>query len=225
MGSSFSTDDEGPSHTVIINSFFMAKTEITQKQWEDVMDYNNSHFKGENRPIESVSWYEAIKFCNTLSIKHGLEPVYYINSKMTEMNMEANGYRLPTEAEWEYAAIGGVLALPTVFAGSNRQNNVTHKNATETSPVATKIPNELGLYDMTGNVAEWTWDWYDIATYGIRDLTKQNIDPTGPVFGDYKSLRGGSWLSLKKAQKLKFRSYHYPDKKLHNAGFRIVRRK
>ena len=225
MGTSMSTDDEGPVHEVTLSSFFISKTEITQSQWEKVMGYNNSYFLGEDRPVENVSWYEAIEFCNIKSENEGLEPAYYINSKMTKMNLEANGYRLPTEAEWEYVAGGGAQATPTVFAGSNIRNNVSNTKANATYPVATKQPNELGLFDMTGNVAEWTWDWYDLSTYELRVLSQRNKNPTGMPFGDYKVIRGGSWESTKQVSFISFRSYQYPNKRVNNVGFRIVRRK
>lgn len=225
MGSRMSSEDEKPIHTVVISDFYISKTEITQQEWESVMGYNNSHFKGDSLPVESVSWYEALEFCNKKSKAQRLKPVYYINSKMTTMDINANGYRLPTESEWEFAARGGNKAINTIYSGGNLPDIVGHLDAKRTYPVGQKSPNELGIYDMSGNVAEWCWDWYDIKAYKLVAKSGKNRNPLGAYFGTYRSVRGGSWESELKAGNVAFRHYQRPIKKTSTIGFRVVRKK
>ncbi len=223
MGQASSTGDESPIHEVQVNSFFIYKTEVTQKEWLEIMKYNNSHFVGPDRPVENVSWYEATVFCNMKSIKERLKPAYELNGLLTIVDLDANGYRLPTEAEWEYAARGGLKSGNTLYSGSPLHGNVGILKDKAPVEVATKNPNELGIYDMTGNVAEWCWDWYDYLTYSLTRKTGLSSDPTGAFFGDYRVIRGGSWESETRSGYVSFRSYHYPYKQLPTIGFRVVR--
>jgi formylglycine-generating enzyme required for sulfatase activity len=172
MGSNES-DDEKPIHNVTISDFYMGKTEVTQAQWEAVMGDNPSYFKNcSSCPVESVSWDD-------------------IQIYLTKLNkLTGKSYRLPTEAEWEYAARGGVSSVGTLYAGANDANTVAWNNSnssTKVHEVATKKANELGLYDMTGNVWEWCSDWY--GSYTASNQT----NPTGVRSGTYRVLRGGSW--------------------------------
>ncbi|HOJ63341.1 MAG TPA: SUMF1/EgtB/PvdO family nonheme iron enzyme [Spirochaetota bacterium] len=207
MGDDNGANDEKPAHEVTLNSFWIGKYEVTQKEFFEVMGYNNSKFKGDDRPMENVSWYEAIEFCNKKSQKDGLKPVYKIDKTQKDPNnlnsgdtqkwiitidKTANGYRLPTEAEWEFAARGGLKSKGYKYSGANEIEKVAWFGKTPkegTNPVGKLQPNELGIYDMNGNIFEWCWDWYDVTYYSKSP--KEN--PTGPEKGEAKVMRGGSW--------------------------------
>lgn len=199
--SSYSLDFEKPIHEVCVNNFYICKYEVTQKLWTLIMGFNPSHFKDENFPVENVVWDECQEFIQKLN---------YITGKK---------YRLPTEAEWEYAARGGNKSLGYKFSGSNiidevawyddNSNNTTHH-------VGTKSPNELGLYDMTGNVAEWCQDWY-----GDYDEHSQT-NPTGPSEGKGRICRGGGWSAMMDFCHVTYRSYIKPDFRIHLFGLRLV---
>jgi formylglycine-generating enzyme required for sulfatase activity len=131
----------------------MGKHEVTQREWRELMGNNPSYFKGDNLPVENVNWYEAIEYCNKRSVKEGLAPVYRGSGNSITCDWSANGYRLPTEAEWEYAAKGGNKNFLTyVYAGSNTVDAVAWYGGNSTHPVGTKAPNDLGIYDLSGNV-------------------------------------------------------------------------
>ena len=167
--------DEKPAHQVTLSSYSIGETEVTQALWQAVMGSNPSHFKGNNLPVESVSWYDCQTFI----------------SKLNEMT--GKRFRLPTEAEWEYAARGGSKSRGYKYSGSNNIDDVawytTTTNGKGTCSVKTKRPNELGLYDMSGNVWEWCQDRY--SSYSSDSQT----NPTGPERGSNRVYRGGSWLS------------------------------
>ncbi|NOR45999.1 MAG: SUMF1/EgtB/PvdO family nonheme iron enzyme [Candidatus Delongbacteria bacterium] len=188
-------DDENPIHSVTISEFYIGKYEVTQAQWKSVMKNNPSNRRGDNNPVEKVSWYDAVEFCNKLSEMNGLEKCYTGSGNRTTCDFSANGYRLPTEAEWEYAASGGEsLGFPTNFkySGSDRLNDVgwyRSNSAVIVHTIGKKKPNEIGIYDMSGNVWEWCWDWYDPAYY----RNSPDIDPKGPSMNTNRAIRGGSW--------------------------------
>ena len=239
MGSTSSAKDEKPAHTVTLSSYCMAQTEITQEQWRAVMNSDPSMFIGDVLPVEYISWYDAIVFCNKLSILDNKTPVYSVNGETdpdewgfmpeqrntltgeTTMNRNANGYRLPTEAEWEYAAKGGNKSKGYKYSGStNTKKDVAwyEENSNKnTHTVATKSPNELGLYDMSGNVWEWCWDWYGPYSKEVQ------TDPTGPVSGVSRVTRGGSYDEDDFNCRVATRSRDNPTYRRNSVGFRIVR--
>jgi formylglycine-generating enzyme required for sulfatase activity len=196
MGSRRGREDEAPSHKVWIDSFLMDRHEVTQAEYEKLGQReafpNPSHFKGPDLPVEQVTWPQAARFCNARSRAEGLEPCY--NEDTGECNFQASGYRLPTEAEWEYACRAGTTTDYS-FGGDARKlgdfawfaDNADKK----THAVGQKKPNAWGLYDMHGNVAEWCQDVYDRNYY--RSSPERN--PRGPAEGPDYALRGGSWKS------------------------------
>jgi sulfatase modifying factor 1 len=218
---------EKPVHTVsLTRGFQIQTTEVTQGQYRAVMGNNPSHFSscGLDCPVEKVRWVDAIKFANALSKKEGLTPAYSGTGDSIRWDKSASGYRLPTEAEWEYAARAGSL---TVFSGSNGYEDVawTWSNSEKrTHRVGTKQPNGWGLYDMSGNVAEWCWDFYDDTYYS----SSQGADPDGPKSGLSHVFRGGSWGSNPGGGRVAFRygldpNNPHTDPMLNTFGLRLVR--
>ena len=210
---------ESPVHEVTVSSFYISKYEVTQKQWNAVMGSNPSWFKGDDRPVEKVSWYDAVEFCNALSRKEGRSPAYTVNGENVSWNLNADGYRLPTEAEWEYAARGGKKSKGYVYSGGNTAVDVawySDNSVSETYPVGTKGANELGLYDMSGNVGEWCWDWYGDYSSGSQ------TDPDGPSTGSLRVLRGGSWGHAARCVRVSGRRISGPGFSGYNGGFRLV---
>jgi formylglycine-generating enzyme required for sulfatase activity len=180
--------DETPAHSVrLTKPFLLSTTEVTQGQWRSVMNTNPAHNRhcGPDCPVEKVSWSDAVMFANALSKKEGLRPAYRISGQSVTWDRSASGYRLPTEAEWEYAARAGE---DTAYAGSNEVDRVAWyaDNTNKTHRVAAKQKNAWGLYDMSGNVWEWCWDRY-------RSYSGSSTDPVGPDSGhDSRVARGGS---------------------------------
>jgi len=214
-------DSDEVQHQVTVSSFYMGKYEVTQKEYQEVMGANPSNFKGDNLPVEMVSWYDAVEYCNKRSQKEGLTPAYTINGSNVTWNKSANGYRLPTEAEWEYAARGGNGTPGNyTYSGGNTVGDVAwyeDNSGNSTHAVGTKKPNGLGLYDMTGNVWEWCWDWY-----GAYSGTAQT-DPVGAVSGTYRVLRGGCWIISAANTRSANRDGSNPSNWGYNFGFRLVR--
>jgi len=230
-GDSECRDNEKPAHTIISinNDFYIMKSEVTQGLYEKVMGTNPSNFKdcGSDCPVESVSWYDAVKFANALSKKEGLEQCYSISGENVTWSKGVNctGWRLPTEAEWEYAARGGESYK---YAGSNNVDEVawygfysdpkgTSKQET-THPVCGKKTNGYGLCDMSGNVYEWVWDWYDWEEYSTSVG-----DPTGPSTGSFRVYRGGSWSSVASSARVSYRFRNDPSYRGNYQGFRFTR--
>ncbi|MDR0524849.1 MAG: formylglycine-generating enzyme family protein [Spirochaetaceae bacterium] len=220
-------DDEIP-HEVTVRSFCLGKNPVTSKEYEEVMGLNPSYFEEPDLPAESVSWYDAIKFCNTLSIREGLTPAYGINESGATWDRKAPGYRLPTEAEWEYACRAGTTT--PFHTGENITTsqanydgdfpyNGNAKGIYRAEPWAAGrgAVNAWGLYDMPGNVEEWCWDWY--APYSAADQT----DPPGPGFGFDRVLRGGCWAAPGRCVRSAYRSKFDPGARSHLIGFRLAR--
>lgn len=213
--------DEKPTHQVTLSSFYISKYEITQAQYLAVMGTNPSSFSGDNKPVERVSWYDAVTFCNKLSQQEGLTPAYTINGTNVNWDTTANGYRLPTEAEWEYAARGGSQSQGYKYSGSDNPDDVawySNNSGSQTHDVGTKQTNELGIYDMSGNVWEGCWDWYNASYYSISP----GNNPKGPASGTRRVLRGGSWLNLTDLVRSAVRGRDGPDSRGYNGGFRCV---
>jgi formylglycine-generating enzyme required for sulfatase activity len=225
-------DDDEIQRQVTVSSFYMGKYEVTQKEYQEIMGTNPSIFKGDNLPVENIRWYEAIEYCNKRSQKEGLTPAYSISgtgdNRTVTWNKNANGYRLPTEAEWEYACRAGTT---TPF---NTGNNITTRNANydgnnpynnnakgeyrqKTTPVGSFAPNAWGLYDMHGNVWEWCWDWYGAYSSGAQ------TDPVGASSESGRVYRGGSWGSYADLVRSAYRSSNAPSYRYDSLGFRLVR--
>jgi formylglycine-generating enzyme required for sulfatase activity len=194
--------DEKPAHQVTLtNNYYMGKTEVTQALWGVVMGNNPSNFKGDDKPVESVSWNDCQTFISKLNRATG------------------KNFRLPTEAEWEFAARGGNKSRHYQYSGSSYLGDVAwyyDNSGSTTHAVATKQPNELGLYDMSGNVWEWCQDWY-----GDYSSTAQT-NPTGAYGGSHRVSRGGCWGNDAGSCRSSYRSYGGPGYRYNDLGFRLA---
>ena len=220
-------------HKVTVSSFYMGRYEVTQKEYEEVMGTNPGAYKGDNLPVENVSWFDAVEYCNQRSQREGLSPAYTItgsgNSRTVTWNRNANGYRLPTEAEWEYACRAGTTTAfntgDDITTGEANYNDDPYDygmlgppvGTGRTAPVGSFAANPWGLYDMHGNVLEWCWDWYGDYARG------RQTDPTGAASGANRVHRGGSAGSSKWLLRSAFRTSFDPDWSLNGIGFRLVR--
>lgn len=210
--------DEYPIHSVTVRSFWIGTYEITQDIYEEVMTQNPSVYLGRNLPVEAVNWYDAVIFCNALSQRDGLEKVYTINGTNVSCDWSKRGYRLPTEAEWEYASHGGNSSKGYEYSGGSNASEVAWYNGYTTHAVGTKKANELGLFDMSGNVYEWCWDWYESTYY----TTSPANNPSGPSSGTVRVIRGGSFNGDVTTVRSKLRNYSLPENLYTNVGFRVV---
>jgi formylglycine-generating enzyme len=219
-------ENERPRHRVQLSyDFYIGIYPVTQKLWESVMG-ENPELDEPLSPIEYISWNDAIRFCNKLSHQEELEPAYIIDGEDVDMDWEADGYRLPTEAEWEYAAKAN---RESKYAGSDDVNEVAWYGESFESgsshSVGQKKPNDWGLYDMSGNVFEWCWDWLEDYSARIEreEEEGQCLDPIGPTEGDTRVFRGGGWRSGADFARVSFRSGYVPDHRSLLLGFRVAR--
>ncbi|MDM5277783.1 SUMF1/EgtB/PvdO family nonheme iron enzyme [Paenibacillus silvae] len=230
---------------ITLSDFYIGKYEVTQKQWMEVMEDNPSGFKGEERPVERVTWYDAIEYCNARSVKENLKPYYSIDKETMDpdnkngndnikwtvtINEGANGYRLPTAAEWEYAASGGQKSQNFTYSGSNNPDEVAwywmnagekpltgdwnwpaiENNRNQTKPVGQQKANELGIYDMSGNVREWCWDWHS------HPETPDNT---------WRVSKGGGWVSSVNTAEISYPGKFDANGLGPDQGLRVVRSK
>lgn len=266
MGDNLDSDSGAmPYHTVQVAGFNMDKTEVSKELWQLVQTWGSANgysigsgsTKGNGHPVQTMTWYDAVKWCNARSQREGLTPCYYTDAGLTVIyksgspNIDntmvkwtANGYRLPTEAEWEKAARGGVTgrrfpwgtdtithSQANYYSASSYAYDISPTrnyhptygtgNLPHTSPVGSFAPNGYGLYDMAGNVWEWCWDWHSSSYYGSPDSLG---DPYGPVAGSYRVLRGGSFSSYADSARCANRTTNLPNNSNSAYGFRSVRR-
>ena len=229
-------ENELPTHSVTLNPFFLGKYQVTQAEYAAVMGSNPAS-GGDDHPVYAVDWYSVMKYCNLRSMNEGLTPIYTINGSTNPAvwgtpgatwdaaisDWSANGYRLPTEAEWEYAARGATNTPDYLYSGSDDLNAVgwyvDNNSSYGSKPVGTKAPNGLGIYDMSGNIWEWCWDWADWTYYS----SSPSNNPKGPVTGSRRVLRGGEWGSSASLCRITNRHLNYPSGISNGVGFRICR--
>ncbi len=210
--------DEKQHRVTISRDFLMGKFEVTQGEWKALMGSNPSSFSscGDDCPVENVNWYEAVAFANAQSQKEGLEACYTISgTSVSFKGLSCRGYRLPTEAEWEYVARAGTTGA--YFGDVDAIAWYDGNSGNKTHPVGKKQPNAWGLYDMSGNVWEWVWDWK--ADYPSGSVT----DPTGPSTGSDRVFRGGGWFDNALNCRSAIRPYVSPGDRHDLLGFRLVR--
>lgn len=250
---------ESPLHMVTLSDYSIGKYEVSQREWEQVMGNNPSNFNscGKECPVEQVNWYAIIIFCNELSILHGYEPCYYTDPSYTTVirasggnypeggtdgagrgmdvswKLESNGYRLPTEAEWEYAARGGSASQGYQFSGSNTLEDVgwfIDNSHHRTQSKGMKDANELGIHDMSGNVWEWCWTDFTFAYHSDTQFNPLVSDSDAAWTYDHTSdaccptVRGGSWANIQGICRSSFRNLGFiPGYRNFNFGFRLSR--
>ncbi len=202
-------DREKPVHRVRVSSFCMAQYPVTQTLWESIMNSENpSRFKGDSRPVEQVSWEDAQQFIKRLN------------------DLTNQSYRLPTEAEWEFAARGGRYSEGFLYAGSDKLKEVgwyDENSGSETQPVGQKLANELGIFDLSGNVYEWCEDRYRGSEYYEVCANQGTVeDPQGPESGANRVIRGGNWSNIARGCRVSYRSGHSPGYRYSGIGFRLV---
>jgi formylglycine-generating enzyme required for sulfatase activity len=204
-------------HNVTVSSFYMGKYEVTQRDWRDVMGHNPNYFTGNDLPVENISWYDAVEYCNKRSEQEGLTPAYTGNGDGITWNRSANGYRLPTEAEWEYACRAGTATPYYTGDSVNSAGWYVSNSGYKTHPVGQKQPNAWDLYDMHGNVGEWCWDWYGEYPSGAQ------TDPSGAESGTFRVIRGGSWNAYAQSLRSADRNGDTPVLRNNGVGFRLAR--
>ena len=218
-------------HQVTLSPFWISKYEVTQKEYTDVTGINPSNFKGDNLPVDSVNWYEAVEYCNNLSKKHNLAPYYKIDKTASDGNnlngddvlkytvtiLGGSGFRLATESEWEFACRAGTT---TAYSYGNMIDgtmaNFTGAARNTTTAAGSFKPNAWGICDMHGNVWEWCWDWYGPYEGAVKDST-------GAVSGSFRTMRGGSWNNLPVLLRSGRRTHLAPNSNGFYAGFRVAR--
>jgi formylglycine-generating enzyme required for sulfatase activity len=246
MGDTFNEGnaDELPVHSVYISAFFMDQFDVTRELWLNTYTWatangyqfdNAGTFDGANYPVRIINWYDAVKWCNARSEQAGLTPCYYTDATQTNVyrggdidlssscvNWTNSGYRLPTEAEWEKAARGGLAGLRYPWGNSISSTNANYLGCVgSTTPVSSYAPNGYGLYDMAGNVWQLCWDWYDGNWYANFQATMD--DTRGPTSPSIRALRGGSWNNVAGDTRCAHRDDVVPLNASYDIGFRCVR--
>jgi formylglycine-generating enzyme len=255
--------NERPTNSVYISAFYIEKTKVTKARWDAAYQYGVNHGyasfdhagsgKAADHPVQTVNWFDVVKWCNARSELEGRTPVYYTDAGLTAIykngqaapfvKWSANGYRLPTEAEWEKAARGGLSGCRFPWGFTITHNQANYWSSTNffydtsltrgyhptyavggmpyTSPVASFAANGYGLFDMAGNVMEWCWDWYDDYWYSKPGATQS--DTPGPTSGTYRVMRGGDWTDAANAARCAIRICDAPGVTWNSYGFRCVR--
>ena len=235
------SSSEAQHQVSLTKPIYVSRHEVTQSEWQAVMGWNEPHFQGPNRPVDQVTWFDAVKYCNERSAREGKTEVYAITDIVTNgnhvtaatvaANWIANGYRLLTEAEWEYACRAGSTTAfcngPITYTGYECGSNDSGldlvgwycRNAGSTThDVGGKDANAWGLFDMHGNVWEWCWDWYQ-DDYPTGSVT----DPGGPASGSFRVRRGGCLYDFARICRSADRGYNYPENRLGYYGLRVAR--
>jgi formylglycine-generating enzyme required for sulfatase activity len=222
-------------HRVTVSDFYIAKSEVSQREYNQLVGNNPGNFKGDTLPVENVTWFDAIRYCNARSAKEGLAPAYTVSGTAVTWNRAANGYRLPTEAEWEYVCRAGTTTAfnsGAQMSDSDANFNNSYGYNTDasgrvigvyrqkTTPVNSFKANGWGLFDTHGNVWEWCWDWY--GEYAASGATPEE-NPTGAMAGTYRINRGGGWNDFPKHIRSAYRAATPPDNGSFNLGFRLAR--
>lgn len=221
-------EDQKPSHKVTVDSFYIGKYEVTvelfdafcEDQGLEFVKLASSNPRGKTA-MTHVSWFEACQFANWLSRKDGYSAAYVMMGETVIIDSKSDGYRLPTEAQWEFAAIGGRKVKKYLYAGGNYTNDVAwnaDNSKGKVHAIGQLKPNDLGIHDMSGNVWEWCWDWHKEGYYH-----HESINPTGANFGYYRVMRGGSWYSEDFYLRPRTRMMDVPTTKDVDLGFRLVR--
>lgn len=227
-------DEETQHQVTLTRDFYLAEMPVTQAQWAAEMGSSPSyHPECDDCPVEMVSWFEAVDYCNALSARDGLTPAYAVDGESVRWNQAVDGYRLPTEAEWEYACRAGtasafyngeITILSNYGICDELDENLdeigwycVNTGKTHTQNVGQKLPNPWGIYDMSGNVFEWCWDWKEAYPPGPA------VDPTGPDSGVKRVKRGGSWNNHGYQCRSAFRAHTAPEDPKFTLGFRLAR--
>ena len=216
-------EDNNKEHKVSLSSYYIGETEVTQELWQAVMGSNPSYFKDSlKNPVEQVTWLDCIGFCNELTVAvmgDDDECVYDMRGNQVVADFSKKGFRLPTEAEWEYAAMS---EKEQRYAGCNIETQLkayawyTDNSGGKTHEVATKKANKYGLYDMSGNVWEWCWDWWS------RSTPSGGWDPVGASSGSYRVFRGGSWINGASRCERAYRNFIGPGRSNSYLGLRLA---
>jgi formylglycine-generating enzyme required for sulfatase activity len=227
------TMPDNPLTSVQLSSFLICRYEVTKDEYFGLKEGPFQPKRG-GRPAYQMTWFEAVEFCNKLSEREGLQKVYTITDKNVTADFAATGFRLPTEAEWEYAARGGQAwkSQNFTYSGSDASDDVawhTENSGDSPHPVGQKAPNALDLYDMSGNLWEWCWDWYQEDYYKGRRayllIDKYHvIDPPGPEEGGYRVKRGGGYRHVERNARTVYRFRWFPERSSNDCGFRVLRR-